>query len=121
MTMAKPPQDPMELVRVRVGSTETNLSRAFAEMRELEVLTDEPTHNNDGTVRRVTGRNGRPLKPRTDVDAAAAKKTAPAKKTATRKAAAKKAAAPAAAPTTGPTSGTASTAVDPAKTAQEAQ
>lgn len=41
-----------DLVRVRANGTETNVSRAFAEKRDLQVL-DEPTHTRDGRVRRA--------------------------------------------------------------------
>lgn len=53
-----------DLVRVRVGGQETNLSRAWAEKRGLEILEDEPTHRGDGSVRRPTRKDGRPMKPR---------------------------------------------------------
>lgn len=57
------------LVRVRVAGQETNVSRAWAEKRNLEIL-DEPTHRLDGTVRRPTRKGGRPLKPRVTLPSA---------------------------------------------------
>lgn len=57
------------LVRVRIGEIETDVTAAYAEVHELEVL-DAPT--GEGPTR-----NGRPLKPLTTVaDQAADKKAA---------------------------------------------
>lgn len=67
-----------ELVRVRVGDREFNVGRTFAESNKLDVLKDEPTHLDDGSLRPETARDGRPLKPKTSVADAAEKKTAAA-------------------------------------------
>lgn len=65
----------MAHVRVRIGNTETNVGKAFAEAKGLDVL-DEPTHNPDGSPRAATRKGGRPRKPRTSVAEAAASKAA---------------------------------------------
>lgn len=62
------------LVRVRLGKVEKNVGAAYAESLELEVLKDEPTHNDDGTLRGETRVDGRQSKPKTTVDEAAKKK-----------------------------------------------
>lgn len=64
-----------ELVRVRIGDTETTVSRARAETKGLDIL-DEPVTNRDGSKREDTRKGGRPRKQKTSVAAAAAKKTA---------------------------------------------
>lgn len=79
-----------DLVRVRVNGTETNVSAAFAESRDLDVI-DEPTHNRDGSVR--------------------AARLTPQKKAAITRAANE---------TTGDTSAPAKQAAKPAQTAEEA-
>lgn len=65
-----------DLVRALVNNQEVNVSRAWAEARELKTLDDEPTHNGDGTVRRTTRKGGRPMKKKTTVATEAAAKKA---------------------------------------------
>lgn len=65
-----------ELVRVRIGNTETTVGRAHAETKELTVLDDEPIQNRDGSTRVDTRKSGRRRKPRTTVAEAAGKKKA---------------------------------------------
>lgn len=67
-----------DLVRVRIGKVEKNVGADYAEIHELEVL-DEPTHNDDGTLRVETREGGRQAKPKTTVAAAAAQKKENAK------------------------------------------
>lgn len=67
-----------ELVRVRVGDREFNVGRTYAESNDFEVLDDEPTHLDDGSLRPETARDGRPLKPKTSVAEAAEQKKAAA-------------------------------------------
>lgn len=65
----------MALVRALIGRRSVNVSPEYAEAKGLEVL-DEPTHLDDGRVRPETTATGRPIKPKTTVAAAAAKKAA---------------------------------------------
>jgi hypothetical protein len=62
-----------DLVRVRVGNEEKSLGRAYAIANDLPIL-DEPARDRTGRVRKPTRIGGRPKKPRTTVDGAAAKK-----------------------------------------------
>lgn len=62
-----------DFARVRVGEAEFTTGREYAEHRGWQVL-DEPTHLPDGRLRPQTRLNGRPEKPRTTVNEAAAKK-----------------------------------------------
>lgn len=64
-----------DLVRVRENGFELNVGRTHAEAAGLEVL-DEPTTRPDGTLRRATRINGRPVKPKTTVAKKAAEKKA---------------------------------------------
>lgn len=66
-----------DLIRVRAGGREFNAGRARAAVQGFEVL-DEPTHDLAGALRPSTRLNGRPIKPRTSVDAEVAKKKSPA-------------------------------------------
>lgn len=59
-----------ELVRVRAGGKEFNAGRARAEVEGFEVL-DEPTRDRTGALRPTTRLHGRPIKPRTSVEAEA--------------------------------------------------
>ena len=63
-----------DLVRVRFGNIEKNVGAEYAKQLELDVLEDEPTHNEDGTVRGETRASGRANKTRTTVNEAAATK-----------------------------------------------
>jgi len=63
------------LVRAVIDGQEVNVSAAYAETHDLEVL-DEPTHRDDGRRRAPTRLGGRPVKPKTSVAEAAAKKAA---------------------------------------------
>lgn len=63
----------MSLVRARIGDRSVNVSPEYAEAEGLELL-DEPTHRADGRTRPETTLAGRPLKPKTTVAEAAAKK-----------------------------------------------
>lgn len=62
------------LVRAVIGDQEVNVSPEYAESNELEVL-DEPTHIGR-RQRPQTRANSRPMKPKTTVADAAAKKAA---------------------------------------------
>lgn len=62
-----------DLVRVRIDNVEKNVGAEYAEINGLTVL-DEPTRNDDGTLRPETRKDGRPAKPKTSVDKAAAEK-----------------------------------------------
>lgn len=64
-----------DLVRVRLGDFEKNVSRSFAEANDLTVL-DEPTTNRDGSLRGTTRKAGRPVKPKTSVAKKVAEKAA---------------------------------------------
>lgn len=62
-----------DLVRVRINGFEKAVGREYAEIHELEVL-DESAYGDDGTVLPDTRTDGRAIKPKTTVDASAAKK-----------------------------------------------
>lgn len=64
-----------EVVRARLNGRESNMSRFFAERNGAEIL-DEPTHNGDGSPRRMTTVSGRPAKPKTSVAQKATEKSA---------------------------------------------
>ncbi|MBS42916.1 MAG: hypothetical protein CMH83_19420 [Nocardioides sp.] len=63
---------PSDLVRVRRNGRESTTTRFFANRDGSEVITEPAavaaTHNPDGSIRGVTGLNGRPLKERTSPD-----------------------------------------------------
>lgn len=63
----------MALVRALIGNRSVNVSPEYAKAHDLEVL-DEPTHLDDGRVRPETTATGRPIKPKTTVADATAKK-----------------------------------------------
>lgn len=63
------------LVRVRVDGREFNVGRAYATAHQLTVL-DEPAYTRDGQTRPASRAGGRPVKPKTSVAEAAAKKAA---------------------------------------------
>lgn len=66
----------VELVRVRVGDIEKNMSKALAESsKDVEIL-DEPVRDPSGRLRGETRTGGRPVKPRTSVAKKAAEKQA---------------------------------------------
>lgn len=66
---------PNELVRAVVGDREVNVARHYAETNGLTVL-DEPVRRTDGRLRVTSRRRSRPVKPKTSVKEAAAKKAA---------------------------------------------
>lgn len=83
----------MSLVRVRKDNLEFNVGAAHAAAKKLDVL-EESAYDHNGRPRPATRKNGRPIKPKTSVDAEVAKEVAAERRAAARKAtAAKKAAA----------------------------
>lgn len=66
-----------DLVRVRLNGVELNVGRGHAEASGLEILEDESAYRGDGSPRRTTRANGRPVLPATSVAKEAAKKKAP--------------------------------------------
>lgn len=65
-----------DLVRVRIGSVEKNMSRSLAERAEGVTVLDESPYRGDGSLRGESRKGGRRPKKKTSVAEAAAEKQA---------------------------------------------